>query len=291
MPLAGAAAALFTVICWSGFLLSLRFGVSGDFNQGALLLMRYLPGFFLLAPVWWRIGFWPAGVKRRHVLLIILGSGPFFFLLMSGGLAFAPASDAGALGPGLLPLLVAIVAFLVLEERFSRLRLIGFAGIVAGCLTIGGWEALTGGIDGAWRGHLLIVTAVSTWALYTVAFRLSGLTALEAAALTMLWSAPVMVPAAWWLGLSVGEADIGEIAAMTLVQGVLTGVIALLSFGQAVRLLGASRTAAFTALTPVLVLIGGYLLLDEPLDAVKIAGIIAVSIGVFLASGFLEEPT
>ncbi|MEM1276201.1 MAG: DMT family transporter [Pseudomonadota bacterium] len=289
MPAAGLLAALLTVLCWAGFLLSLRFGISGDYNQGTLLLMRFLPGFLLLAPVWWRIGFFPAGVKRLHVVIIILGSGPFFFLLMSGGLAIAPASDAGALGPGILPLLIAITSFLVLNESFSRLRILGFLAILIGGLTIGGWEALTGGPEGAWRGHILIVTAVSAWACYTVAFRLSGLTPLEGAALTMLWSAPVLLPLAWGLGVTTGDAGIGGIIAMTATQGILTGLIALLTFGQAVKLLGASRTAAFTALTPVLVLLGGNLLLGEPLDGVKIAGIFIVSAGVFLASGVLED--
>ncbi|MEM9046885.1 MAG: DMT family transporter [Pseudomonadota bacterium] len=289
MSAAGVAAALITVLCWAGFLLSLRFGIAGDYNQGSLVLMRFLPGFLLLAPIWWRLGFLPAGVRPLHVVIIALGSGPFFFLLMSGGLAFAPASDAGALGPGFLPLLVALTSLIVLKERFSRLRVLGFLAILTGGLTIGGWEALTGWEDGRWQGHLLIISAVTTWAFYTVAFRLSGLTPLEAAALTMLWAAPVLLPLAWILGASIGSASFAAVASMTFVQGVLTGLLALLSYGQAVKLLGASRTAAFTALTPVLVLLGGYSLLGEQLDGVNIAGILIVSAGVFLASGFLDE--
>ncbi|MEM7669191.1 MAG: EamA family transporter, partial [Pseudomonadota bacterium] len=69
------------------------------------------------------------------------------------------------------------------------------------------------------------------------------------------------------------------------------GAVALISFGYSVRLLGASRTAAFTALTPVLVLICGIVFLGEPVSEVKIAGVLSVSAGVFFASGVMDRST
>lgn len=285
MPLAGIAAALITVLIWASFLVSLRFAMTHDYSQGAILLMRFLPAAVLLAPVIWRVGLFPPGLAHWQLALIVLGSGVPFYYMISLGVSLASASDAGALAPGSLPLMIAIASFFLLGERFSRGRIAGFALILIGGLMIGLWEAVTAGADGAWRGHLIIVSGVSMWAIYTVVFRLSGLGAMEGAAVSIGWSVLMVIPAALLMGVSTGGADWVEISMVTFIQGVLGGALALITFGQAVRLLGASRTAAFTALTPVVVLVAGVTLLAEPLDWVKVAGVLIVSTGVYLASG------
>ncbi|MEM7508968.1 MAG: DMT family transporter [Pseudomonadota bacterium] len=289
MPLAGVVAALVTVLIWASFLVSLRFAMTHDYSQGAILLMRFLPAAMILAPVIWRVGLLPKGVPHWQILLMVLGSGVPFYYLISLGVSLASASDAGALAPGSLPLLIAIASFFILSERFSRGRLLGFLLILIGGLMIGLWEAVTAGADGAWRGHLIIISGVSMWAIYTVIFRLSGLGAMEGAAISIGWSVLMVIPAAFLMGVSTGEAGWLEISMVTFIQGALGGALALITYGQAVRLLGASRTAAFTALTPVVVLISGVTMLGEPLDEVKVIGVLVVSIGVYLASGVRDR--
>lgn len=288
MPATGIAAALATVLIWAGFLVSLRFALTTHYSQGAMLMMRFVPAAIVLAPVIWRTGLLPKGVPIWQVAVIVLGSGVPFYYLISLGVSYAHASDVGALAPGTLPLIIALVSFAVLGERFSRLRFFGFALILTGGLMIGLWEVLTAGEAGAWRGHLMIITAICGWAFYTIVFRLSGMKALDGAALSVGWSAVLVVPVAMSIGVSTGDAGWAEIGLITLIQGVLAGAGALITFGLAVRLLGPSRTAAFTALTPIVVLIASVLLLGEPISEVKVAGILIVSAGVFFASGALE---
>ena len=67
------------------------------------------------------------------------------------------------------------------------------------------------------------------------------------------------------------------------------GIFAMLLFSYAVQSLGASETAAFGALIPIISLIGGVVLLNETVPALKLAGIVLVSIGVFLASGLADK--
>lgn len=286
--MAGISAALATVAIWAGFMVSLRFAMTSAYSPGALMLMRFVPAALILAPFLWRIGLFPKGLPLWQLLVIISGSGVPFYLLMSQGLVLSTASEAGALAPGTLPLVIALASFLLLGERFSRMRLAGFALILGGGLLIGLWDALSAG-GGAWRGHLLVFSAASMWAVYTVIFRMSNLSALEGAALSVTWSALISIPFALIAGVSTDGATWLDITIVTLIQGVLAGALALVTYGQAVRLLGASRTAAFTALTPVLILISGVLILGEQLDAVKIIGIFIVSFGVFLASGVIER--
>lgn len=288
MPATGIAAALATVVIWAGFLVSLRFAITTHYSQGAMLLMRFVPAAIVLAPAIWRTGLLPKGVPLWQVFVIVMGSGVPFYYLISLGITYAHASDVGALAPGTLPLIVALVSFAVLGERFSRLRIVGFALILTGGLMIGLWEVLMVSESGAWRGHLIIISAICGWAFYTVAFRLSGMKALDGAALSVGWSAVLVVPAAMSMGVSTGDASWEQIGMIALIQGVLAGAGAMVTFGLAVRLMGASRTAAFTALTPIVVLVASVLLLGEPITEVKVAGILIVSLGVFFASGVLE---
>ena len=260
-----------------------------DFSQGSVLLMRFLPAAMVLAPVIWRVGLLPKDVPLWQIAVIVIGSGVPFYYLISLGLTMSKATDAGALAPGTLPLLIAIASFVILGERFSRLRFAGFLLILAGGLMIGLWEALTAWEEGGWRGHLAIVAGVSGWALYTVIFRLSGLDALEGAAVSIGWSVMIVIPVALAMGVSTGDAGWQEVSLIVVIQGILGGALALITFGLSVRLLGPSRTAAFTALTPVMVLCASVLFLGEALSLVKVLGIFVVSVGVFLASGVMEE--
>jgi drug/metabolite transporter (DMT)-like permease len=69
-----------------------------------------------------------------------------------------------------------------------------------------------------------------------------------------------------------------------VLQGLLSGFVATLTFVYAVGRLGASRTASFAALVPILAALGGWAVLGEPIGWVKGAGIVVVATGVALAS-------
>ena len=75
-----------------------------------------------------------------------------------------------------------------------------------------------------------------------------------------------------------------------LLQGVVSGLIALTTYGMAVERLGASAAAAFAALVPVLVTLLGIPVLGEVPDLATIVSAAFVCIGVFLASGVVSRP-
>jgi drug/metabolite transporter (DMT)-like permease len=80
----------------------------------------------------------------------------------------------------------------------------------------------------------------------------------------------------------------GEIAFQAVLQGVLSNLIGLATFSEGVRRLGASRSAAFTALVPVVATLMAIPVLGEWPDGWAITGVIFASIGVVLASGVLS---
>ena len=70
---------------------------------------------------------------------IVLGGGAPV-LLANAGLMFAPAAHAGALFPGVMPLMVALLAAVVLHEPFTGAKKIGFVLILLGVFGIA-WGA------------------------------------------------------------------------------------------------------------------------------------------------------
>lgn len=147
---AGIAAAFATVLIGAGWQVATRLGTTTTLQPLDLALMRYCEPAILLAPVWWRVRPVPPGIDRRVLVAMLIGGGLPFGLLGMAGSQFAPVAHMGALLPGSMPLFVALLAAIVLGERYSAARLAGFALILVGIAAIGGRDLLVRD-DGAWR--------------------------------------------------------------------------------------------------------------------------------------------
>ena len=272
--------ALLAVGIWSGWFVVTRYAVGGHGTLGApdLVALRFGISGLLLAPVLLRRA--PSLPRRAWTdgLWFLLGSGAPFALALSFGLRHAPASHAAALTPGTMPLFAAGLGALLLGERPGRVRLLGFGLIAAGA---GGIVASAGG--GEWAGHAVFLACGLAWAAATVRLRQSGLTALDATALTCVYSL-AYVPLYLLSGASrLGGAAWGELAVQAVYQGVLASAVALLAFNRAVALIGA-RAPGFTALVPVLATLAGVVVLGEVPGALEVAAVAAVAAGVLLSA-------
>lgn len=122
------------------------------------------------------------------------------------------------------------------------------------------------------------------WAAYTVTYRLSGLAPLPAAAMLCFWACAGFVGLALVTGTRFSQVPLPTLALQVVLQGVLSGFLAPLTYVYSVSRLGASRTAAFAALVPILAALGAWVFLGEQIGWIKGAGVIVVAIGVALAS-------
>jgi len=282
--LMGVLAALATVTMWGAWVVATRFGVAGTLTPVEVALLRVGPPGIVLLPIFLRL--WPE-VRRigwGRTLVIMVGAGAPFLLVVGTGMRFAPAADAGALLPGTMPLWVSLFAAAFFAERFTPSRLLGLAMIVFGGVCVGGYSLLAGE-PGEWRGHLLFLTGASMWACYTLALRFSGLGPWQAAALVNCGSFLILLPLALIFGDLRFNASAGELAGQLVAQGLFSGLLAMASYGYSVRALGAARASAFSALTPVIAALLAIPLLGEIPDALTWIGIAAVVSGVALASG------
>ena len=116
-----------TLLIWASFLVTTRAAVNARLGPADVGIIRFLPAALLFAPVWLRRSPLPPGARPVEIVTIALTGGFAFVCLLSWGLQYAPVADSGVFAPSMLPLYVAVLSFFLLGERFSRLRLIGFA--------------------------------------------------------------------------------------------------------------------------------------------------------------------
>ena len=284
------AAAILTVTIWAAYLLGTRYAVSSNFSVEEILILRIVPAAIILTPVMLKFGVVPPrDTNVIGVFMLTVGASALFPYFLSSALQFAPASDAGILASGTLPFWSALSAFLLMGDRPNKVRQFGLLCIIAGALSIAIWEILLTSSNGTWRGHLMFMSAAAFWSVYSVYFKISGLSPLHALSIGTFWASIALVVFISFRGnADFSVIPINDIFTMALLQGVLVGLISTLLYSYAVTNLGPAKTGAIGALTPVLTLLGGWLFLGENITANKLAGMILVTFGVMLASGVIQ---
>lgn len=286
-PLLGALSALSVVLIWASWLVSTRHSAGTALTTLDLSLLRYGLPALVLAPVWLRTGLWPKHVPKLPLILMILGSGAFFFQVVAFGMHHTPASAAGVLLPGAMPFFTALIGMLVLGERPGRARKVGMAAIL-----LGGLILLAGSLSGhelSWISYVILPFGATCWAVYTHAFKHSGLNAFEGGALIAVWSTIINLALLPFFGTGFFDVPLREIGLQILTQGVLSGLVSTILYGWAVRILGGTQAAAYTAITPVAAALAGAWLLGEPVGVAVITAAFVTGAGVLLSTGILSR--
>ncbi|APG83875.1 DMT family transporter [Sinorhizobium americanum] len=284
-PVSGYAGAFVTVLIWAGWILATRHTAATSLGTIDLGLIRYGIPALVLAPVWLKTGLTPKGLPPILLVLMVAGSGAVFFQVAAFAIHATPAASVGVLLGGSMPLATAIIGVTLFRERPDRMRILGFAAIIIGMAIL---LIRSLGASDNWSGCLLLPAAAALWATYTHAFRRSGLSPLQGGALIAVWSFLIHLALALVFGSTLATVPAQEIGLQVISQGVLSGLIATLAYGLAVRRLGGTQAAAFTALTPVLAMIGGGLLLQEAFGPSEIAAAVVTATGVALSTGILS---
>lgn len=275
------------VLIWAAWMVGTRHAVTHALEPAAVGFLRFIIPAIFFAPSLWR-----SDVLRRAslpaIIVCVVGAGAPFFVVVSNGMRFAPAADVGPLLPGTMPLVVALASALFFGEIMGRLRWIGFALVTAGVAAIGG-RSLFAAADQASIGHALFLCGAVMWASYTIGFRRSGMTAVEGVAVVSVCSAVMLAP----FGVpslidAARNGHVQDILIQSLVQGVLSGIVALIAYNTAIARIGASRAAAFVALVPACVALLAIPVLGEVPDLAAWFGVVVTGLGVVLASGAIS---
>jgi drug/metabolite transporter (DMT)-like permease len=284
----GYAGAFVTVLIWAGWILATRHSAGTALGTIDLGLIRYGVPAILLAPIWLKTGLLPRKLPLLLLVLMVAGSGALFFQVSAFAIHSVPASSVGVLLGGSMPLATALIGITVFGERPDRMRVLGFAAILAG-VAILLTRSLGSGASTGWSGYALLPTAATLWAIYTHAFRRSGLSPLQGSALIAIWSFLIHLGLAACFGTTLASVPVQEIALQVTSQGILSGLVAMVAYGFAVKSLGGTQAAAFTALTPVLAMVGGAILLGEQIGPFEILAAVVTATGVALSTGILSS--
>lgn len=225
----------------------------------------------------------------RLAALGVLGNGIYQILFVQG-VALTRAGDA-ALVVAASPALIAIVGRIRGVERVTRRGVIGIALSIFGiALVVLGGTGIKASASARnpLLGDLLILTASSCWAMYTILLKpyadridgvqLSAATMLGGTVTLLLVAAPDMLAVNWG---AVGVPAWGSIA----YSGLLALVVAYLCWYRGVRILGPTRTAMYANLQPLIALVVAWLLLDEAPMLTQVAGAAAIMTGLLLTRG------
>ena len=273
-----------SLMIFSGWFVITRFSVTHELRIWDIMALRFGVGAAVLAPTILRPGSRLSIAAWSEGLLFCLLWGLPFVLLVALGIRLTSAAEAASVAPAAMPVFAGIVSALVLGERQGKARWLGYGAIVLGLICLVEVSAANHGPPDP-IGLLALLGAGLLWAVYTIVFRRSGLSPMQAAALTCTWSAVLFLPVYLLLGLSrLPLAPPSELAFQVIYQGVFMSCLAVVAFNRAVALLGPSAATAIIALLPAVASILAIPVLGEvPLPA-QWAAIVATGIGVCLAA-------
>ncbi len=254
-------------------LLGLRFFLAAFF----MLLLRRLR-LIAIQLTWQKLG---------SLLLVALLQPILYFTLETLGVQLTSASEAGVI-IGLIPVVVAVLAALLLKERVSFRQWISIAATVAGVILLS-LPQLQGGFGGL-LGIGALLGAVVAAALYNIASRRASSKATPVeVTYVMMWVGAVVFNGVVLVRTALrGEPlrYLGALASPELVLalaylGLLSSVGAFFLMNYALAQLSPSRVAVFVNLTPVISILAGWLLRGEVLIPLQLAGAGLILAGVW----------
>lgn len=281
---------LLAAVIWGSYMAYSRAGLSVGLHGSDIALIRYGTAGLIMLPWFLRHPLRkPGGIGWRPALLSALLIGPVFVLLGVGGYAFAPLAHGAVIQPGTLTVAALVLAMLVLRDRPDAVRIAGTLVIVAGLAVIAGPGIFVASAQTP-VGDAMFAIAGLMWATFAILQRRWGLPPVETTAAVSVISAVIYVPVYFavfgWSHIT--SVPLAPLATQILIQGVLSGVVAVIAFSRAVELLGAGRAAVFPALVPAVGILIGIPVTGELPTGLQLVGLLLVSVGLLLAMGILR---
>jgi drug/metabolite transporter (DMT)-like permease len=274
----GIAAILLVVLIWSGWIIVSSWGVHQTLTAWDISFLRFTSAALVTLPLLLRKRHQLCTVFNWRTLVCGLGCGFPYTMLSFIGLEHSPASNAGVVVNGLMPILVACFSFALLKQRIVRTKLLGIALIA----TANGLILVDGGLH-HFVGMLYFLLAALCLATYTVFMRLWSIPT-DVMIVSVPWTnAIVFFPI--WLFLApsaLHDARAPEILLQVLYQGVLVSVIALYLMTYAIHALGSLAASTFMGLVPVVAAGLALLVLHEPVSLLTAIAVITCSAGITL---------
>lgn len=263
---------------WSGWIILSRSGVQSSLTPEDLTMIRYgtasifaLP--FTLRYNWKDLTLWKA-------ILVALGCGFPYTMFSFYGLMTLKAANAGVIVNGLLPVFGVILAFFILGERTTKIRVAAIALILIANLVM--MQSAPSDLSSNGVGWLMLLGASFVFSGYMFLGKKWGFTTRDVLAFLPIINAVIFLP--WWLMTKSGisEAPLNELFLQAGYQGILVSVFALILTFYAIQHIGAMTLSIYFSFVPFITAILAWLILGEHLNTYEIVGILLCSLGLIL---------
>ena len=289
--LRGVAAALLGSVLGGTAVAATRYAV-GAIDPLGVTMLRYTIGAVCLLP------FAAPAVRKfenSRQALAIVGLDLLFFALypylFALSLAYTTAAR-GALALATMPLMTLGFAILLGREAFSWKRLVGILIAVGGL-----GYALLPKIDettsAAWKGDLIMIAAAGMQSIYNVLSRpfIQRVGALSFTAFGMCIGAFVLVAVSAASGVFQTLPTLGGAAWAAIVYlGIFGGALLWILWSIGIRLASPSAVALTITVNALTASFLGAFFLSEPIGHELIVGLVAVSLGIAVATDVLALP-
>jgi len=279
--------ALAAALIWAGFILVSKMGGMSELLAFDVIAIRYITCATILLPIWWFKFRFKLFTPR---LLICSAIGGLAYALCAfSGFQLASASHAAILLPGMMPLFIIVLSFLVNKESHGLQKWLGIVVITLGVLVLfmGELGVFSGGVDvnvTTLLGDGWLVAAAFLWALFSVLIKRWQITpwqvTVSLALLTCLFYLPIYVA---FLPKALSQASWTDILLQAFYQGIMATIIQMIFYVKAVQKIGPSEMGAVMSIVPVISGIAAIVIFNEPVSEALIMGLILVSLGAWLA--------
>ena len=269
---------LITMCIWGGFTIFSRLNLHWHVSAWDLVAMRFAIAFLILMPV----------LVYKKDLAFLWHPRPVI-LALTGGLAYcltvytaflqAPAAHAAIFLNGCIPLCTAVAAYLLFRQPFDKHTWLSLS-IMSSALALMSYLMLRDQATAFGLGDLLFFISAVWWGIFTVLLKQWKLSAWHSMASVAIWSAIIYLPVyVLFVPKHFQEAEPIHLVIQGLFHGVMVVIIATLTYVAAIERLGAFKTGSIVTLAPFIAAVIAVPLLDEPLNAAIVCGLVGMGFG------------
>ena len=274
-------------LIWAGFILVSRMGGMSELLAFDVIAIRYVTCAAILLPIWW-FKFRFKLFTPRLIICSLIG-GLAYALCAFSGFQLASASHAAILLPGMMPLFIIALSFLINKESHGLQKWLGVSVITLGVIVLfaGELNVFSGALDfniTTFLGDIWLVAAAFFWAVFSVLIKRWEITpwqvTVSLALLTCLFYLPVYIV---FLPKALSQAGWSDILLQAFYQGIMATIIQMIFYVKAVQKIGPSEMGAVMSIVPVISGIAAIVIFNELLTVELITGLVLVSLGAWLA--------